>query len=107
MPAKASIPFASGARQMRPSRHFSCLLAFAALAALAGCGGGGDETTESTAAPTTEAASLTKADLIAQGDAICAEVNAAVGSAGATEAETATSSTQVPSLYVGMVQDIE
>ncbi|HET7574087.1 MAG TPA: hypothetical protein VFJ99_03130 [Solirubrobacterales bacterium] len=92
---------------MRSARHFVPLLAVAALAALAGCGGGGDDTTESTASTTTEAASLTKADLIAQGDAICAEVNAAVGSADASETETAASSTQVPNLYVGMVQDIE
>jgi hypothetical protein len=92
---------------MRTSRHFTCLLAVGVLAALAGCGGGGDDTTESTAATTTEAASLAKADLIAQGDAICAEVNAAVGSAGAVETETAAPSTQISTLYVGMVQDIE
>jgi hypothetical protein len=92
---------------MKTTRHFTCLLAVAALAALVGCGGGGDDTTESTAVATTEAASLTKADLIAQGDAICAEVNAAVGSAGAVETETEAPSTQISTLYVGMVQDIE
>jgi hypothetical protein len=107
MPAKASNRFASVARQMRTTRHFASLLAVAALVALAGCGGGGGETTESTASTTTEAVSLTKADLIARGDAICAEVNAAVGSADAAEVETAAPATQVSNLYVGMVQDIE
>ncbi|HET9185540.1 MAG TPA: hypothetical protein VFN82_05295, partial [Solirubrobacterales bacterium] len=85
-------------------------LALAALFALAaaGCGGGGgDESTESNAATTTEATRLSKAQLIEQGDAICAETNAAVGALGSGETETSAASAQVPSLYVGMVEDIE
>ncbi len=74
--------------------------------ALAGCGGGDDETTESTA--TVEAPpALSKAELISQGDAICAEVNAAIGSAAASEAETSEQTTQVAALYVGMVESIK
>lgn len=71
---------------------------------LAGCGGGDDDTTESTA--TAEApAALTKADLISQGDAICAEVNAAVGSVSASESGDETE--RVADLYIGMVDSLE
>ncbi|HEX7293497.1 MAG TPA: hypothetical protein VF259_03040 [Solirubrobacterales bacterium] len=83
-------------------------LALTALA-LAGCGGGDDETTESTpeaTIPTTTA--LTKAELIEQGDAICAEVNAAVGGIGASETEVAGGAAgQVADLYVGMVESLK
>ncbi len=74
--------------------------------ALAGCGGGDDETTESTA--TTEApVALSQAELISQGDAICAEVNAAIGAAAGSEAETSEQTTQVANLYIGMVESIK
>jgi hypothetical protein len=74
--------------------------------ALAGCGGGDGETTEATA--TAEApVSLSKAELIAQGDAICGEVNAAIGSAASSEAETSEQTTQVASLYIGMVESLK
>lgn len=87
-------------------------LLFVALLALvlAGCGGGGGDT-ESTAATTTEeAAALSKADLISQGDAICAEVNAAVGALGGGESETEAvvgeESEKIANLYTGMVQSL-
>jgi len=71
--------------------------------ALAGCGGGDDETTESTA--TAEApAAPSKADLISRGDAICAEVNAAVGSVAASESSDETA--RVADLYIGMVDSL-
>ena len=83
-------------------------LALVALA-IAGCGGGDDETTESTpeaTIPTTTA--LTKAELIEQGDAICAEVNAAVGGIGASETGVAGGAAgQVADLYVGMVESLK
>lgn len=76
---------------------------------IAGCGGGGgDESTESTtvSAPATKA--LSKAELIEQGDAICAEVNAAVGSVGASSAESEKSpAAQVADLYSGMVSSLK
>jgi hypothetical protein len=72
--------------------------------AFAGCGGGGDDSTESTA--TAEApAALSKADLISRGDAICAEVNAAVGSVAASE--TGDETARVADLYIGMVDSIQ
>lgn len=83
----------------------SILAVSLAALALAGCGGGGDETTETTATETTTA--LTKAELIAQGDAICGEVNAAVGAAGASEAEVPEQIVEVADLYIGMVDRIK
>ncbi|HWM56117.1 MAG TPA: hypothetical protein VNO20_12110 [Solirubrobacterales bacterium] len=83
-------------------------LPLAALA-IAGCGGGDDETTESApeaTIPTTTA--LTKDELIEQGDAICAEVNAAIGGIGASETEVAGGTAgQVADLYVGMVESLK
>src|SRR5918996_3581474 len=76
------------------------LLPFVALLALAlpvaGCGGGGGD--ESTAAPvetTEETTALTKAELISQGDGICAEVNAAVGTVGSTSSAAGGEAAQV------------
>lgn len=92
---------------MRPPKLLALASLLAALA-IAGCGGGGDDTTASTAAETTEApASLSKEDLISQGDAICSEVNAAIGSIGASAADTKTQVTQTADLYTGMVESIE
>jgi hypothetical protein len=87
------------------------LLLFAALIALfvAGCGGGDGETETST--PTLEeTTALTHDELIAQGDGICAEVNAAVGALTASEAEESGSSDQsekVANLYLGMIERLQ
>ena len=70
---------------------------------LTGCGGGDDDTTEATATAE-EPAALSKADLISQGDAICAEVNAAVGSVAASESSDETA--RVADLYIGMVDSL-
>ena len=78
-------------------------LAFAGLV-LAGCGGGDDDTTELTATAE-EPVALSKADLVSQGDAICAEVNAAVGSVAASESGDETE--RVADLYVGMVESLK
>ncbi len=80
-------------------------LSLAALA-VAGCGGGDDDSTDSTAA-TVETTALSRAELISQGDAICAEVNAAVGSAASGEAETPDQTAQIADLYIGMVESIK
>ena len=86
------------------------LLAVLAAFAIAGCGGGGDETTESTVATTEEPQKLTQAELIEQGDGICAEVNAAVGALASTASEEASSFEQderVANLYTGMVERLQ
>jgi hypothetical protein len=95
---------------MRFSRQVILALSLLALLALAfaGCGGGGDATTDVTAAETTEATpSLSKDELIKQGDAICAETNAAIGSVGSSAADPSSQVTQVANLYTGMVASLE
>jgi hypothetical protein len=90
------------------SRHTLLVALPVAALLLAGCGGGGEETTESTAAPTTvTTTALTRDELIEQGDAICAEVNAAVGTVGASSAETGSPATQSADLYSGMVDSLK
>lgn len=90
------------------ARHTLLALPFAALA-IAGCGGGGGggstESTATAATPTTTA--LSKAQLIEQGDAICAEVNAAVGTVGSSSSESGSPAGQVADLYAGMVQSLK
>jgi len=96
---------ATFAAPLRPRR--TTIVAVAAIAALlAGCGGGGDST-ESQPATTATTTALTKAQLIEQGDAICAEVNAAVGTVGASSAETSALATQAAGLYSGMVASLK
>jgi hypothetical protein len=75
------------------------------VVAIAGCGGGDDDgdSTATTPVATTEApAALSREELIAQGDAICAEVNAAVGTVGSTSTGSAGQAGQVADLYSGM-----
>jgi hypothetical protein len=91
---------------MRPSKTLILALPLAALA-IAGCGGGEDDSTASTAVATTEAAALSRAELISQGDAICAEVNAAVGSVAGSGAEVPDQIIQVSDLYLGMVASLK
>jgi len=84
------------------------VLSFAALL-IAGCGGGdGDDSSASApaVATTPTAPTLSKEELIAQGDAICAEVNAAIGSVGAGGAEPTSLAGQVADLYTGMVDSL-
>ncbi len=89
----------------------SLLVAVPVIAvALAGCGGDDDggDTTEAAPVATTEApATLAKEDLITQGDAICAEVNAAVGTVNASETDTADQVSQAADLYGGMVDRLQ
>jgi len=75
---------------------------------VAGCGGGSsDESTAAAPVETTETTGLDKAELITQGDAICAEVNAAIGSAGSTSSEAGEAVVQVAGLYAGMVERLK
>jgi hypothetical protein len=94
---------------MRPPRNLKIAVPLAAVFALAiaGCGGGGDDSTETTATRTETTPALSKAELISQGDAICAEVNAAIGSVGSSEAEVSEQITQVSDLYIGLVESIK
>ena len=96
---------------MRLRKFLTAVLPLVLLAALvgAGCGGGGDETTAETQETTAEEKTiLTKAELISQGDAICGEVNAAVGAIGADEeGEIDEQTTEVANLYVGMVESLK
>jgi hypothetical protein len=95
---------------MRSPRPPLFAVLFAALLALviAGCGGGGGDTTEATAEQTTETKpSLTKDELIKQGDAVCAEVNAAIGSVGSSAADPSSQVTSVANLYIGMVESLK
>ncbi len=92
---------------MRPRNCLILALPLAALA-IAGCGGGGSDST--TTAPVTTAATttaLTKEELIARGDSICAEVNAAVGTVGESSGEGTSQVGQVADLYVGMIESLK
>lgn len=74
---------------------------------VAACGGGDDtETTApaTTTTETTEPVALTTEDLITQGDAICAEVNAALGAISASTADETTKSSQVTDIYDGLAE---
>jgi hypothetical protein len=75
---------------------------------LAGCGGGGDDSSETTTAPTVATTTaLSKAELIEQGDAICAEVNAAVGTVGTSSSEAGSPAAQAAGLYSGMIDSLK
>lgn len=93
-------------------RQKSLVLALSVLALFAlvvsGCGGGGSSSTTTTKKPKVEErAKLSKAAFISQGDAICAEVNTAIGAVGESAAESTSQTTQVANLYVGMVQSLQ
>lgn len=91
---------------MRLPKTLTIAVPLAALA-ISGCGGSGGDSIASTQATTEASAPLSKAELISQGDAICAEVNAAVGSVASSEAEVPEQITQVSGLYIGMVESIK
>jgi hypothetical protein len=91
-------------------RHlvFAPLALLVVVLVVSGCGGGGSSST-TTAKPKkkTTAQQLSKAGFISQGDAICAEVNTAVGSTEESAAEASTQTTQIANLYTGMVESIQ
>jgi hypothetical protein len=97
---------------MRISSQKTIFLTLGVLAALliAGCGGGGDETETTTTPTIEEPAALTEAELIEEGDGICAEVNAAVGALSGSESEEASptgDSEKIANLYLGMVERLQ
>jgi hypothetical protein len=91
------------------ARHIFFTLAPLALAlAVVGCGGGGGGESSTTSASTTTAPpALSKQALIAQGDGICGEVNAAVGTVGSTSTDASGQAAQVAGLYSGMVERLK
>lgn len=92
---------------MGTPKRLLAVLPLVALA-IAGCGGGGGgDSTASAPVETTEAAALSKEELIAQGDGICGEVNAAVGAVGSTSSEGTGQAAQVAGLYGGMVERLK
>lgn len=90
---------------MSPCRTWIVTLSVVALA-IAGCGGGREgDSGESTAAGGEETTgALTKAELIEQGDAICAKANAAVG---ALETESPDATARIAALYSDMVKSLK
>lgn len=94
---------------MRPKLLVLALPALLALVfAASGCGGGGSSSTTTAKKPQEDTApKLSKGQFISQGDAICAEVNTAVGSVGESAAETSSQTTQIANLYSGMIQSLQ
>lgn len=83
------------------------LALLAAVVAIAPAGCGDSDSGDTTAAATGEGkGSLTKAELIERGDAICAEANAAIGTLGveAAEAEVPDSVERSTILFIGMIE---
>jgi hypothetical protein len=73
-----------------------------------GCGGGGSSSTTTAHKPKPETVpKLSKAQFISQGDAICAEVNTAIGAVGESPAEATSQTTQISNLYTGLVQSLQ
>jgi hypothetical protein len=92
---------------MSPRHRLIAALPLAALA-IAGCGGGGGSNPPPVApAVTTTPTTLSKEELISQGDAICAEVNAAVGTVSSGSTDSASRLAQEADLYGGMVQRLK
>jgi hypothetical protein len=88
-------------------RHTAPLVLVLLVLAIAGCGGGGsDESSESTASTVSAPRALSKAELIEQGDAICAEVNAAAATETNGEESSAPAPTTLAGLYSGMVASL-
>jgi hypothetical protein len=85
---------------------WSTIVALAMVCAV-GCGGDDQEDSTAPVEATTPPSTLTKEDLLAQGDGICAEVNAALGSLTSTEAGAAARVAQEAGLYEGMVERLK
>jgi hypothetical protein len=94
---------------MRPKFLVLALPALIVLVlAASDCGGGGSESaTTAHKAKAAEEPKLSKAAFISQGDAICGEVNTAIGSVGQSAAESTSQTTQIANLYTGMVQSLQ
>lgn len=85
-----------------------CLMTVIPTAILAGCGGSGGSTQKQITTPTiTTPTSIPKAQFIKEGDGVCAEVNAALGSLTSTTSTSSSSANaagQRAALYRGMME---
>lgn len=94
-------------------KKLAALLVLSAAVTVGATGCGGDDSEDAPApAPvettTTETSDITKDELISQGDDICAEVNAAVGTiSSSTTADESIQSTQISDIYSGMAVGLE
>lgn len=77
------------------------------LVGVAGCGGGDSTDSTPVVAATPPPPALSKEELIDQGNAICAEVNAAVGTVSSTSSDAAGRASQAAQLYSGMVDRLK
>ncbi len=72
---------------------------------MAGCGSGDDGDSTAAAPPErTQPPVLSKEEMITQSNAVCAEVNAAIGAIGSTSSGATAQASQVVSLYSGMAE---
>lgn len=84
-----------------------CLMTIVPALSLAACGGSGSSTTSSVSAPANQApTTISKAQFIKEGDGVCAEVNAALGTISGSGSGTTASSAvgQRAALYQGMME---
>lgn len=86
----------------------TALAATVFIAGLSACGGGDDSEPAPAPVTATEPAALTKAELVSQGDGLCAEVNAAVGTIlNSTTLSDSDKASQVSELYSGLADRLE
>jgi hypothetical protein len=91
-----------------PTRAAIAVLLVALAGLIAACGGGGDEAPDPAVSGEPIDVVLTRDELIAEADKVCAEVNAAVGTIDASEAaDEALRAAQRADLYEGLVDRLE
>jgi hypothetical protein len=82
-----------------------CLMTLIPMTILAGCGSGGGSAQTQIATPTVKTpTSISKAQFVKEGDGICAEVNAALGSLSNSTTSSANVAGQRAALYQGMIE---
>jgi hypothetical protein len=96
---------------MSPRISFLAVATAALLIAGCGGGGGGGSTASTTTAATPTPTALSKSEYLKQADAICAEVNAAVGSVASSSGVASTGKvsqvSQVADIYTGMFNSLK
>lgn len=87
-------------------RRVSIVVLSVVALAIAGCGGGGGSDTSESPGVREGIDALTKAELIEQGDAICAKVNAAI-TAIESESPSPSATARIAGLYSGMAESLK